>query len=183
MAEKAAVFIDGGYLNKINTEKFKLDYQKLVSCLLGSSMELWRAYYYNCLPYKSSNPSEDDKERFNNAQRFYDCLKKFPRMSVRLGKLKYRGEDKNNKPIFEQKQVDLMLGLDIASVCLSGKVETVILVSGDGDMLPAVKTAKDENIIVRLAHGASDTYDQALWDEADERIALNEVFFQECLLR
>lgn len=59
----------------------------------------------------------------------------------------------------------------------------MILLSGDGDMLPAVKTAKDENIIVRLAHGASDTYDQALWDEADERIALNEVFFQECLLR
>ena len=78
-------------------------------------------------------------------------------MSVRLGKLKYRGEDKNNKPIFEQKQVDLMLGLDIVSVCLSGRVETVILLSGDGDMLPAVKTAKDENIIVRLAHGASDT--------------------------
>ena len=71
MAEKAAVFIDGGYLNKINTEKFKLDYQRLLSCLLGSSMELWRAYYYNCLPYRSSNPSEDDKERFNNAQRFY----------------------------------------------------------------------------------------------------------------
>ena len=76
MAEKAAVFIDGGYLNKINTEKFKLDYQRLLSCLLGSSMELWRAYYYNCLPYRSSNPSEDDKERFNNAQRFYDRLKK-----------------------------------------------------------------------------------------------------------
>ena len=59
MAEKAAVFIDGGYLNKINTEKFKLDYQRLLSCLLGSSMELWRAYYYNCLPYRSSNPSEE----------------------------------------------------------------------------------------------------------------------------
>ena len=73
--------------------------------------------------------------------------------------------------------------LDIASVCLSGKVETVILLSGDGDMLPAVKTAKDENIIVQLAHGLPDTYDQALWDEADERVALNEVFFQECLLR
>ena len=50
-------------------------------------------------------------------------------------------------------------------------------------MLPAVKTAKDKNIIVRLAHGSLDTYDQALWDEADERVALNEVFFQECLLR
>ena len=76
-----------------------------------------------------------------------------------------------------------MLGLDIASVCLSGKVELVILLSGDGDMLPAVKTAKDENIIVRLAHGSTDTYDRALWDEADERIELNEAFFQNCLLR
>ena len=56
MAEKAAAVIEGGYVNKIDTEKFKLDYQKFVSCLLGSSMELWRAYYYNCLPYKSSNP-------------------------------------------------------------------------------------------------------------------------------
>ena len=32
-------------------------------------------------------------------------------------------------------------------------------------------------------NGSSDAYDQALWDEADERVALNEVFFQECLLR
>ena len=182
MAEKAAVFIDGGYLNKINVRKYKLDYQKMIDSLLGG-MELWRSYYYNCPPYRSSSPSEEDKERYNRTMSFYNRLQKISRMTVRLGKLKFRGDDKVGGPIFEQKQVDLMLGLDIASVCLSGKVELVILLSGDGDMLPAVKTAKDENIIVRLAHGASDTYDQALWDEADERIALNEVFFQECLLR
>ena len=50
MAEKAAVFIDGGYLNKINVRKYKLDYQKMIDSLLGG-MELWRSYYYNCPLY------------------------------------------------------------------------------------------------------------------------------------
>jgi len=45
-----------------------------------------------------------------------------------LGVLRKRGVDAEGKPIFTQKKVDLMLGVDIAKVCLSGYVDKIIIV-------------------------------------------------------
>ena len=188
MADLAAVLIDGGYLDKINNGNVRIDYGRLVQAL-SQPQQLWRAYYYNCPPYQSAIPSPDQKERYSKAMSFYSSLRKISRFTVRLGRLKFRGQDNHGKPIFEQKRVDLLLGLDIAEVASSERVSVVVLLAGDGDFLPAILAAKEKMTIVRLAHGPSSidpvsgrlipSYDKDLWDNADERVEINHCFLSQ----
>lgn len=176
MGEKVAVFIDGGYLDKINSRK--IDFEKLVAQMIGDNT-LHRVYYYHCAPYMPSNPTSADRDRLSKKKNFFQRVNAIPRFSVREGKLRYRGLDRDGNPIFLQKRVDLMLGLDIASVvrCQPKIVDQIYILAGDGDMYPAVMAAKDAQVIVCLAHGDKNTYDQELWDNADERIWLDQAFF------
>lgn len=49
-------------------------------------------------------------------------------------------------PNLRQKQVDMKIGVDIASLVLKHQVDTIILVSGDGDFVPAAKLARREGV-------------------------------------
>jgi uncharacterized LabA/DUF88 family protein len=45
-----------------------------------------------------------------------------------------------------QKGVDMRIGLDIASMTLKHQVDTIILVTGDSDFVPAAKLARREGV-------------------------------------
>ena len=47
---------------------------------------------------------------------------------------------------FEQKGVDMKIGVDIASVTFKHQVDQIILISGDSDFVPAAKLARREGI-------------------------------------
>lgn len=49
-----------------------------------------------------------------------------------------------------QKAVDMKIGIDIASLAYKKQVEQIILISGDSDMVPALKLARREGIDVIL---------------------------------
>lgn len=49
-------------------------------------------------------------------------------------------------PSLRQKQVDIKIGVDITSMALKHQVETMVLVAGDGDFVPASKLARREGI-------------------------------------
>jgi uncharacterized LabA/DUF88 family protein len=58
-----------------------------------------------------------------------------------------------------QKGVDMRIGLDIASMTLRRHVDTIILVTGDSDFVPAAKFARREGVeflIDPLWHTVSD---------------------------
>ena len=46
----------------------------------------------------------------------------------------------------EQKDVDMKIGLDIASLAYKRLVDQIILISGDSDFVPAAKLARREGI-------------------------------------
>jgi len=122
---RLAIFIDGGYLDKIAEElNTHIDYFKISDEILkivsktSKDIELFRTYYYHCLPYQPPHPTPIDASRFSKKQSFFEMLNRLPCFTVRKGRLVYRG-NVNGKPIFQQKRVDLLLGLDIA--LLSGK--------------------------------------------------------------
>ena len=48
----------------------------------------------------------------------------------------------------EQKGVDMRIGMDFATLSLKRLVDRIILVSGDTDMVPAIKLARREGIQV-----------------------------------
>lgn len=49
-----------------------------------------------------------------------------------------------------QKGVDMRIGIDIASLALKKQVDTIVLVSGDSDFVPAAKLARREGIDIVL---------------------------------
>jgi uncharacterized LabA/DUF88 family protein len=51
-------------------------------------------------------------------------------------------------PNFEQKGVDMRIGIDVATLSLKKIVERIILFSGDTDMIPAMKLARREGLQV-----------------------------------
>ena len=169
-----AVFIDGGYLSSLLRDYFgkaRIDYQKLTHFACNGD-SVFRAYYYDCLPYQSAVPTDEERERFSNAQRFTYTLNKLPRFTVRLGKLVFRGYDENGKPIFKQKRVDLLLGIDLASLVNMKSVSGISLIAGDSDLIPAFEHAHGAGFTTTLVHGPAKTYHQDLWDLADERLEI-----------
>ncbi len=132
-----AAFIDGGYLDKVaRFEKQRIDYQKLVAAMTGTD-EMLRAYYYHCMPYQRSPPTLEERERFSAMDRFLSALNRLPRFEIRLGKLAFRGTGADGQPMFVQKRVDNMVGVDMALLAGKGKISKLALLSGDSDFIPS----------------------------------------------
>ncbi len=167
-----AIFIDGGYIEKVRIEEFdriRTDFQLLsqeISNIVSSTSELLRTYYYHCLPYKSDPPTSEESMRFGKRQNFYNALEKIPRFEVRLGRLDKRGPDD-----FVQKMVDTLLSIDLVYLSSKGKITHAAIIAGDGDFVPAINVAKTEGVIVWLFHGKSKH--SQLWQIADERRRLD----------
>jgi len=115
-------------------------------------------------------------------QRFLVALERNPRFLVRQGRLAARGYRQDGRPIFEQKQVDILLATDVVLLSTKRLMTEMVIVTGDSDFLPAPKIARDEGVVVRLAHGlGSNRPHNELWDVADERIELTGSWFARSL--
>lgn len=71
-----------------------------------------------------------------------DKLKKLLNGSIQIEDLTEADFDVN----FEQKGVDMKIGIDIASMAYKHQVRKMILISGDSDFVPAAKLARREGI-------------------------------------
>lgn len=173
-----AVFIDGGYVDKVlyyDHGNFRVDYGKL-SQQMAAPDALFRAYYYHCMPYQSNPPTEEERLRYAGKRRFIDALERLPRFEVRLGRLAKAGIGADGKPIFIQKRVDCMLGVDMALLAGKRTINNVALFSGDSDLIPAVEAVKREGVIVTLWHGGATAETRAsaeLIQICDERRTLS----------
>lgn len=58
--------------------------------------------------------------------------------------------DSDVVPWIEQKAVDMKMGLDIASIATKRLADKLIIISGDADIVPALKLARQEGMIVGL---------------------------------
>lgn len=159
---RLAIFIDGGYVDALAEDEFSIwvDLQKLSEKIrqiiaehTPESVDLLRTLYYHCLPYQSNPPTTDETFRFRQKRKFFDALRYLPRFAIREGRLILKGYNANGKPIFQQKRVDLLLGLDFALLSGKRQITHAAVVSGDSDLLPAFNVAKEEGIAVWLFHG------------------------------
>jgi uncharacterized LabA/DUF88 family protein len=173
---RTAIFIDGAYFDFTLRDEFgaaRIDYERL-SVELAGGAELLRTYYYHCPPYLSPRPTTDESARQAKFDRFHHSLQSIPRYEVRLGKLEFRGNDAQGKPQFEQKRVDILLGVDLTRLAAKGQITEAILVAGDSDFMPAVAAAKDDGVLIRLFHGKYPHNDLRLI--ADERTQIDVAF-------
>jgi len=183
-----AVFIDGGYLDKVLYREHgnaRIDLEKF-SRLMAGTDELLRAYYYHCLPYQSNPPTPEESARYAGRHRFTTKLSLLPRFEVRLGRLVCRGIDKTTgERIFQQKRVDCMIGVDMALLAGKGKITNAALFTGDSDLMPAVESVKREGVLTTLWHGgisAENRPSAELYALVDERRQLTLELIQSILL-
>src|SRR4030042_269642 len=114
---RVVIFVDGSYLDKVldpMRHGRRVNYHLLLNNIAkkaGIDREIIRIYYYHCLPYQSNPPTPEQSLKVGNAQRFFRALQRTSRFEVRLGRLAYRGDNSEGKPIYEQKRVDLLLGI------------------------------------------------------------------------
>lgn len=168
---KTALLIDGGHLRACAKNYARVDYNNdfIRSFAQGCFAEdeyCFRIYYYDSPQFrgKVALPVSGDETTFQSSDKWLRDLSQLPRFAVRRGTLGFRGwkpknipiarkqlQDSDFAPVFEQKGVDMRIGLDIALFSERQSVERVILVSGDTDMIPAMKQARKSGLEVILA--------------------------------
>jgi uncharacterized LabA/DUF88 family protein len=103
----------------------------------------------------------------------FDSIKRTPNMALRLGKTEWRNNtwilapdklkellnkkttidqlsEEDVRPLIEQKAVDMKIGLDIALIATKRLADLLIIITGDADMVPALKLARREGMQVGL---------------------------------
>jgi len=150
---------------------------------LAKDEELFRLFYYDCPPYegKETNPIDNSVvdfralSKFQSRTRFLSEMRGKDFVAMRLGIARNRGwtlregyirnaiKGPTPHPVqagdvflaLEQKGVDMRIGIDVATLTLKRIVDRVILISGDTDMIPAMKLARREGVQVVLVEVAS----------------------------
>lgn len=142
-----------------NNSKHVLSFFK---CFLEENEEIYRIFFYTAKPKPIgeilSVCKEFTKEQFpkeyadyikytSKINTFLKTIGIEPNIAMRLGAVKCSKHlDKNNKFILTQKQVDMLVGLDIAHVSYLKLVDKVILFSKDSDMKPVLKIARTNGL-------------------------------------
>ena len=191
---RLAIFIDGAYLDRLATNRYnsRIDFSLLPSVITSmvqaetmQPLELLRTYYYDAMPYISGRARQGESERQAAKARFFGALRLLPKIQVREGWVAYRGNDSRGEPIFQQKQVDVLLGLDIALHSAKQLITHMVLIAGDSDLAPAVEAAKTEGVIVWLLHGGEQresgesTVSRSLLNVADVHFEMDQNFMNQ----
>jgi len=71
-------------------------------------------------------------------------------VALRLGRISVTGLKHNNYPDMNQKEVDMLFGLDISHVSYMKLADSVLLFSRDTDIVPAMKVARTQGLEVIL---------------------------------
>lgn len=151
------ILIDGGHL-RAQARRDSLDYsvdfiEDFAAALVRRDETLLRIHYYDCRPYQgdTQQPVSGEPYSFKSGGGWLDELASRDYFLVRTGTLRFRGwrpkltplqsptlTDQDFRPDFEQKGVDLQIGLDIARIIETRACERLLLVSADPDLIPAM---------------------------------------------
>lgn len=195
-----ALLIDGGHLQAAARKSehspardFFDDFvEQLVSVLLDEQEEKSRVYYYEGRPYsgKAKLPISGESHQFTGNKNKFAGLAARNRFAVRLGSVVFRGwqlktkpdklikkqkvEDSDFSPSFEQKGVDMRIGLDMATISASPKIRKIKLISADTDLIPAMKHARKAGVSVQIVSLPGIRLAHALVEHADWVIRMSE---------
>jgi len=171
MPKEAIVLVDGGFL-RVEAKKAGKNYdpsfiEKFSLSCKSAEEEILRILYYDCAPYTGSVklPVSGATYTFSGSDSWLVELSRKDLFAVRRGVLKFRGykpksvpvsaaalTDADFSPDFEQKGVDMRIGLDMASYSTNRAVDRIILISNDTDCVPAMKFARTSGLQVVIVN-------------------------------
>ncbi len=133
--ERVSIFIDGSNfyhsLKTLNISK-SINFKNLIEELRKDRL-LINVFYYNAPLDKDIN-----SDKYWKQQKFFDILRKIPGFKVILCRVrKDKKEDGSFK--FTVKGDDIHLASDLIGMAYENLYDTAIIVSGDGDFVPAIQ--------------------------------------------
>jgi uncharacterized LabA/DUF88 family protein len=168
MSKKIIILIDGGFLRvKAGHAGKKYDpafIESFAHHCKADDEEILRVLYYDCATYSGTVklPVSGTSYTFPGSGKWMDELGCKDLFAVRRGVLKFRKpkqtpvnqattlKDEDFSPDFEQKGVDMRIGLDIAAYSTNRAVDRIVLVSNDTDCVPAMKYGRKAGLQVVL---------------------------------
>lgn len=184
------MLIDGGHLRALARaakHKYDPDYiEKVAHACVEADEEILRILYYDCARYEGTVklPVTGAPHEFKASDQWLRDLAAKNFFAIRRGVLKFRGwkpkkmplanaapTDADFAPDFEQKGVDMRIGLDMATFSEKRTVDRVILVSGDTDCVPAMKHVRIAGlqvVLVSMPNGRQ--IPELLWHSDFERL-------------
>ena len=173
--DRCVVLVDAGYLlgaaasllaGEPMRSRITVDHSSLIQGLReraesDTGRDLLRIYWFDGAPDRVPQPE-------------HRRLRVMPRVTVRLGALT-RSEGR-----WAQKGVDAAMHAELTELARNRACSDIVLVTGDGDLLPGLMSAKEHGVAVHLwaVQAADGDYNQSedLVAEADERRVLDRVW-------
>ncbi len=170
--DRCVVLVDAGYLlgaaasllaGEPTRSRISVDHAALIQALREraegeTAQPLLRIYWFDGAPDRVPQPE-------------HRRLRVMPRVTVRLGALT-RSEGR-----WAQKGVDAAMHAELTELARNRACSDIVLVTGDGDLLPGLMSAKEHGVAVHLwaVQAADGDYNQSedLVAEADERRVLD----------
>lgn len=169
--ERAMVFIDAMNLYeslgglKINTN---VDYYKFAAKLAGPHRRLIRCHVYTGAYDQTREPV-----KYAGQVKFFNRVHRMGFVTLKTRPLIFRGG------AYIQKGVDTLLATDMVTMAFLNHYDVAILVSGDGDLAPAIDAVKAAGKQI-IAATFSRSRSTAITQSADQEIPLAAGFFADC---
>ncbi|MEK6846600.1 MAG: NYN domain-containing protein [Nanoarchaeota archaeon] len=178
--KKVVLFIDGsnfyyGLKSIYGDDKplTSFNFLKLGEILAGKR-DLLRIFYYNApLDYNSS------PEKYAKQQKFFDKVKNTEKVRLVLSRLQKRKIKGTNKHYYVVKGDDIHIAVDMVKGTYENTFDVAILVSGDGDFVPAVKVVQEKGKSVENAY-FKPSLSWHLKQECDRSIRLTKEMLDKC---
>ncbi|MEP0874144.1 NYN domain-containing protein [Trichocoleus desertorum AS-A10] len=159
--ETTYLFIDGGYLkDKYNKTKQwfegngEIDFYKIKGYFSAK-----KAFYYDCLDNqrKAQESESDFSLRLFEQKQFFNSIQEVEGFHVQLGTLV--GDGKKRR----QKEVDILLAVDMMNHAIRGNMDKAVLLSGDRDFRPLVQSLIQMGTYVLIASDEESTAKEFIW--------------------
>ncbi|MBQ1087765.1 NYN domain-containing protein [Streptomyces sp. B93] len=178
--DRCVVLVDAGYLlgaaasllaGEPSRSRITVDHTALVQGLReraesDTERQLLRIYWFDGAPDRVPQPE-------------HRRLRVMPRVTVRLGALT-RSDGR-----WAQKGVDAAMHAELTELARNRACSDIVLVTGDGDLLPGMMAAKEHGVAVHLwaVQAADGDYNQSedLVAEADERRVLDRAWITQAV--
>lgn len=156
---KVAILVDGMYLQHACDEfgTGRIDPTKLPKVLLRDGEAHYRTYLFDALPYvPDSGATSEQIERRNAKKTYFDALQYKEGITVEQGVVRpkrttcFKCRSEFYVPV--QKLVDVRMSVRLVSLAWSRIVDKIVLLTGDGDLLPAVEAVEPSGTTVRIAY-------------------------------
>lgn len=153
-------------IKKIEFNNDPIQVINFIKCFIDDQQErIYRIFFYLAEPYGLTQQKPDGTKVdfsktpvYSLAMNLIKNIGQQDLTAIRRGRLSFRGWRPNRynrsvqEPIFIQKQVDMLMGLDIAHLSYNRLIDRILLFSYDTDIQPALKAARKNGIQIVMPH-------------------------------